>query len=61
MPLGLLFIIIYRHRFGFSLAWGWQYPTMIIFRTGSYTFMCGKSLKVVSETELFLNKLIEKS
>jgi TATA-box binding protein (TBP) (component of TFIID and TFIIIB) len=37
-----------------------QYPTMIIFRTGSYTIMGGKSLKVVYESELFLNTLIEK-
>jgi TATA-box binding protein (TBP) (component of TFIID and TFIIIB) len=37
-----------------------QYPTMIVFRTGSYTMMGGKSLKVVYESELFLNTLIEK-
>ena len=37
-----------------------QYPTMIIFRTGSFTIMGGKSLKAVYESELFLNTLIEK-
>ena len=37
-----------------------QYPTMIIFRTGSFTIMGGKSLKAIYESELFLNTLIEK-
>jgi TATA-box binding protein (TBP) (component of TFIID and TFIIIB) len=37
-----------------------QYPTMILFRTGSYTMMGGKSIKVVYESELFLKTLIEK-
>ena len=37
-----------------------QYPTMIIFRTGSYTMMGGKSIKVLYESELFLKTLIEK-
>ena len=37
-----------------------QYPTMIVFRTGSYTMMGGKSIKVVYESELFLKTLIEK-
>lgn len=37
-----------------------QYPTMIIFRTGSFTIMGGKSIKVVYESELFLKTLIEK-
>lgn len=36
------------------------YPTMIIFRTGSYTIMGGKSLKIVYECELFLKLLIQK-
>ena len=37
-----------------------QYPTMILFRTGSYTMMGSKSIKVVYESELFLKTLIEK-
>ena len=37
-----------------------QYPTMIIFRTGSYTMMGGKSLKIVYECEIFLKTLIQK-
>ena len=37
-----------------------QYPTMIIFRTGSYTMMGGKSLKIVYECEIFLRTLIQK-
>ena len=36
------------------------YPTMIIFRTGSYKVMGGKSLKIVYECELFLKLLIQK-
>ena len=37
-----------------------QYPTIIIFRTGSYTLMGGKSIKVVYESEQFMQHLIEK-
>ena len=37
-----------------------QYPTMIIFRTGSYTMMGGKSLKIVYECEIFIKTLIQK-
>ena len=37
-----------------------QYPTMIIFRTGSYTMMGGKSLKIVYKCEIFLKTLIQK-
>ena len=37
-----------------------QYPTMIVFRTGSYTIMGGKSIKIVYECELFLNTLIDR-
>jgi len=37
-----------------------KYPTMIIFRTGSYIMMGGKSLKIVFESELFLKRLILK-
>ena len=37
-----------------------QYPTMILFRTGSYTMMGGKSLKIVYECEIFLKTLIQK-
>jgi len=37
-----------------------EYPTMIIFRTGSYIMMGGKSLKIVFESELFLKRLILK-
>ena len=37
-----------------------QYTTMIIFRTGSFTIMGGKSIKVVYESELFLKTLVEK-
>ena len=36
------------------------YPTMIVFRTGSYTMMGGKSIKIVYECELFLKTLIDK-
>ena len=37
-----------------------QYPTMIIFRTGSFTIMGGKSVKSVYECEIFLKTLIQK-
>ena len=37
-----------------------QYPTMIIFRTGSYTIMGGKSFKIIYECEQFVQHLIEK-
>ena len=37
-----------------------QYPTMIVFRTGSFTIMGGKSLKIVYECEIFLKTLIQK-
>jgi len=37
-----------------------SYPTMIVFRTGSYTIMGGKSVKIVYECELFLKTLINK-
>jgi TATA-box binding protein (TBP) (component of TFIID and TFIIIB) len=36
------------------------YPTMIIFRTGSYTIMGGKSVKIIYECEQFVQHLIEK-
>ena len=36
------------------------YPTMIIFRTGSYTIMGGKSFKIIYECEQFVQHLIEK-
>ena len=37
-----------------------QYPTMIIFRTGSFTIMGGKSIKIIYECEFFLKTLIQK-
>ena len=36
------------------------YPTMLIFRTGSYILMGGKSLKILYKCEQFLQHLIEK-
>lgn len=37
-----------------------QYPTIIMFRTGSFTIMGGKSLNVIYESECFVRHLIEK-
>ena len=37
-----------------------QYPTIIFFRTGSYTKMGGKQLKIVKECETFVKSLIER-
>ena len=37
-----------------------QYPTMIILRTGSFTIMGGKSIKIIYECEFFLKTLIQK-
>ena len=37
-----------------------QYPTIIFFRTGSYTIMGGKQLKIVKECETFVKSLIER-
>ena len=34
------------------------YPTIVIFRTGSYQIMGGKSFKLSYKTEIFLKKLI---
>ena len=36
------------------------YPTILLFRTGSYTLMGGKSLKVIYESEHFVKHLIDK-
>ena len=36
------------------------YSTIIIFRTGSYTIMGGKSFKIIYECEQFVQHLIEK-
>ena len=35
------------------------YPTILLFRTGSYTIMGGKSLDDIYESERFVKKLIE--
>ena len=35
-----------------------DYPTILFFRTGSYTMMGGKNLKVLYECETFIKKLI---
>ena len=37
-----------------------QYSTIIFFRTGSYTTMRGKQLKLVKECETFVKSLIER-
>ena len=37
-----------------------KYPTIIFFRTGSYTLMGGKQLKLVKECESFVKSLIER-
>ena len=34
------------------------YPTILLFRTGSYTFMGGKSMKLILESENFVQDLI---
>ena len=36
------------------------YPTILLFRTGSYTLMGGKSLDAIFESERFVKSLIEK-
>ena len=36
-----------------------NYPTILFFRTGSYTMMGGKGMKVIMECETFVIKLIE--
>ena len=36
------------------------YPTILVFRTGSYTLMGGKSIKVILESENFVTDLIRK-
>ena len=36
------------------------YPTILLFRTGSYTLMGGKSMKVIYESEHFVKDLIQK-
>ena len=36
------------------------YPTILLFRTGSYTLMGGKSLKIIYESENFVKELIQK-
>ena len=36
------------------------YPTILVFRTGSYTLMGGKSIKVILESENFVTDLIHK-
>ena len=35
------------------------YPTILVFRTGSYQIMGGKSLKLIYESENFVKELIE--
>lgn len=35
------------------------YPTILLFRTGSYTLMGGKSLKFIYESEYFVKDLIQ--
>lgn len=35
------------------------YPTILLFRTGSYTLMGGKRLKYIYESELFVKDLIQ--
>ena len=36
-----------------------HYPTILFFRTGSYTMMGGKQLNILKECELIVNKLIK--
>ena len=36
------------------------YPTILLFRTGSYTLMGGKSMKLIYESEHFVKDLIHK-
>ena len=35
-----------------------NYPTILLFRTGSYTFMGGKSMKLILESEKFVQDII---
>ena len=35
-----------------------NYPTILLFRTGSYTLMGGKSMKFILESEIFVKDLI---
>ena len=37
-----------------------NYPTILFFRTGSYTMMGGREENILNECELFVNSLIEK-
>ena len=37
-----------------------NYPTILFFRTGSYTMMGGKCMTHIKSSETFVNKLIEK-
>ena len=36
------------------------YPTILLFRTGSYTLMGGKSIKAIYESEYFVKNLVHK-
>jgi TATA-box binding protein (TBP) (component of TFIID and TFIIIB) len=36
-----------------------NYPTILFFRTGSYTMMGGKEMEILNECETFVNELIE--
>ena len=35
------------------------YPTILFFRTGSFTMMGGKKMKILKECETFVNEIIE--
>ena len=37
-----------------------NYPTILFFQTGSYVMMGGKSMLLITSSETFVNKLIEK-
>ena len=37
-----------------------NYPTILFFRTGSYTMMGGREENILNECEIFVNSLIEK-
>ena len=36
-----------------------HYPTILFFRTGSYTMMCGKEKNILEECEAFVKKIIQ--
>ena len=36
-----------------------HYPTILFFRTGSFTMMGGKKMKILKECETFVNEIIE--